>query len=332
MSARYICHKKAQVIVISLWILLILTMLAMSISHRVALSLRLTRYQKESLKAIALAKAGLNRAIIELEKDLMQEPHANYDALDESWAKNEEAFKTIVLTAQENEFATVKYTLLEDNEEETIFGVQNEERKININTAKQELLVALLKEFNLQEPELLAANIRAWRGDADGITEVNTNYEDLGYACKADKFTNINELILVKGITSEIYDSLRGLISVYGEGKVNINTASPLVLTLLAESITDPNAAQFIGSLVAQIINFREGPNGPFKSETDINNFSQSLTEPLEQNIFTALTDFLIIKSNYFNIESTGIVGKVNKKITAVYDRANKKIIFWHEN
>lgn len=329
-------REKAQVIVISLWILLILVMLAISISHRVSLSLRLARYQKDSLKAIAMAKAGLNLAIMELEKDLkkdMEEPNANYDAMNESWVNNEEVFKEITLTTNQNEFATVKYTVLEDDEEKTIFGVQDEERKININTAKQELLVGLLKRFDVQDPELLAANIRAWRGDTDGITEVNTDYKDLGYACKADKFTHINELTLVKGVTLEIYDSLRELITVYGEGKININTASPLVLTLLAEStITDPNAAQSIGSLVTQIVSFREGPDGPFKSEDDIDNFPQRLTEPREQDIFTALTGFLTIKSNYFNIESTGTVGKVNKKITSVYDRANKKIIFWHEN
>ena len=50
---------------ISLWILAILTILAVGIGHRVSMGLRLARYQKDKLKGLYLAKAGLKVLIVE---------------------------------------------------------------------------------------------------------------------------------------------------------------------------------------------------------------------------------------------------------------------------
>jgi len=59
-------RKNGQVLIISLWILVILAMLSVSIGHRVSMALRLSRYQKERLMAGYLAKAGINIAIGEI--------------------------------------------------------------------------------------------------------------------------------------------------------------------------------------------------------------------------------------------------------------------------
>ncbi len=110
-------RKKAQVLIISLWILAILAMLSVSIGRRVSMALRLSRYQKERLRSAYFAQAGINIAIGEIEKD--------------KWADNQEKFAKISLDSNINEFATVS-------------SVIDEERKININTATQELLTELL--------------------------------------------------------------------------------------------------------------------------------------------------------------------------------------------
>ena len=152
--------KKAQVLVVSLWILATLTILAVGIGHRVSMALRLSRYQRDKFKALYLARAGLNRAIAELEKDTTND----YDTLNESWVNNEEAFKRIVLNDNQSEFATVSYgTLDEYSNPKTVYGVVDEERNININTAPKELLVELLDKKGISNPSDIANNICAWR-------------------------------------------------------------------------------------------------------------------------------------------------------------------------
>ena len=46
-----------------------------------------------------------------------------------------------------------------------------------------------------------------------------------GYACKNAKFQILEELLLVKGMTQEIFNKASMHLTVYGNGKVNLNTA-----------------------------------------------------------------------------------------------------------
>ena len=51
----------------------------------------------------------------------------------------------------------------------------------------------------------------------------------------------LDEILLVKGMNKEIYDKLINFVTIYGDGAVNINTASKEVLEALglADSLVD---------------------------------------------------------------------------------------------
>lgn len=346
--------KKAQVLVISLWILVILSMLAISVGRRVSLALRLSKYQRDSLRALYLAKAGINRAILEITND--QTPDS--DNLSDNWASNESVFKEIRLDGNEAEFAEVNYIIRENEEEKIIYGASDEERKININTASEELLKRLLKECEIDsaKAEELSEDILVWRGSNPPDPDLSRYYEDnLGYACKGKKFTTSEELLLVKGmkeIEVEKLEKIKSLITVYGDGKVNINTAPKDVLRILSKAAvsalfkdipglnineTDANA------LVEKILSFRNTENGYFKS-SDINTDTikvklglQDITDDNKTKIIEKLITWeggiITALSNNFKIQATGNAGKVNKKITAVVKRGSPiKILYWHEN
>lgn len=317
--------KKAQVLIISLWILTILSVLAVSIGRRAGLVLKLSRYQKDKFKALYLAKAGLNCAITQLTNDQT----INYDSLEEdNWVNNSEVFKKIMLNENSDEFATVSYTVKENVRDETKFGVIDEERKININTASRNLLIALLEKKGIEAPEDTADNIRIWRGDIADSDEI---YKKLGYACKADKFSNIEELNLVAGITPEAYQELKDLITIYGDGYgfININTVSPEVLLIFIRSVAkDLSTGEgFAGTLEEKIIDSRF-KGGAFKTKEDID---IALTTE-ETNIFNTLINKVIFQSDNFLIETIGNVGKIKSKIAAVYNRKDKQLLYWHEN
>ena len=344
-------QKKAQVLMISLWILVILTILAVSIAHRVSLALRLSRYQKDRTRAVYLAKAGINLAIKEIEND-----NNGYDSLNDGWANNENRFGHIAFSENKNEFASVSYTVKKEEEEETIFGALDEESKININTASLELLAALLKECQIDsvKAEAFSLDILVYRGAVALPEEIRRDYEDnLGYACKRQKFTNIEELRLVRGaggITPEKLEKLKTLITVYGDGKININTASREVLKaralatvseLLKETPGLSIGADDANDLTEKIFDFRNSNNGyfiPADINTERMKSALGLRDIRDDNR-TKIIDKLITSlaitgvSGNFKIEAQGHIGRFTRTVTAVVKRlAPAEIIYWHEN
>jgi len=313
---------KAQVLIISLWILAILAVLSVSIGHRVSMSLRLSRNHKERLQALYLAKAGINIAIGEIGKD-----DASYDSLKDSWVENHEKFDKILFDDVKNEFATVTQ-------------IVDEERKININTAARELLVELLNYTGIVNPDELANNICAWRGDS-GITI--PDYQPLGYENKGGQFSNIEELMLVKGFTEDDFNSIKDMITIYplaGEARININTASRSILEILmntyAKKLLERGVPiQDSTGLLESIIEFRN--KGGIFSDVNIESAMERLSDE-QKNILNDSVDGLknkiTVKSNYFRIIAQGQIraSKPQRKIECVFDRSTKKIVFWQEN
>lgn len=282
-------NEKGVILIITLWVLAILGLLAISFSHQMRIEIKLTKFQVDSLRALYLAKAGINYAIAKLKKDTNL-----YDALNEDWASKEE------VEVEKGKFS---------------FYIEDEERKINLNTAPK----SILEKLGLAED--VVCSIIDWRDTDDNMT-LPAGAEDeyyqtlnLPYHCKNTSFESLEELLLVKGMTKQILygeDGISQWITVYGKGVVNINTASKRVLSALLNE-----------RLAQNIINARRGLDGKEGTEDD--------------KIYTTTTEFSQIKnlittdSNYFRINATGIVNKVVRKITAVIEMETGKIKYWKE-
>lgn len=334
-------------LIIGLWILVILTILAVAVGHKVSMTLRLSNYQRGKLKAYALAKAGINRAILELVEDRNE-----YDAPDEKWADNEGVFKKIVLKegmSEEgpDEFATVSYDTIDENHEAGIvYGIMDEERKIDINIALPEVLAALLKECKVSKFDDIQADelvnyIRVWRGDT-GIDENNEKYKNF----KKALFSNPEELMIVleyffeknnpedyQNKAQAVFNEIKDLITVWGM-QVNANTASGAVLTILLNSIATDEEISYVADAVKEIE--KERGSKYFEKIDDI---GQEVSGDIPYvNLFNKLKTkqplLVNVNSNYFKIESRGNAGKITKRISVVFDRqdTNKKIVYWHEN
>ena len=139
-----------------------LSVLSVGIGYRVSTGLKLNFAKRSALKAHYLANAGVNLAISEIKKlSIASTP----DTLLDKWADNEDLFKKITINDNTQDFATV-------NSADGKYGVVDEERKININTASKELLTVLLEELDLASPEEVADNILIWRGDAPDTDKI----------------------------------------------------------------------------------------------------------------------------------------------------------------
>ncbi len=324
-------NKKSQIILIALWLLLVLSVLTVSIGHTVSLSLKIVGFQRDHLQAYSYAKNGIAFAINMLKKN----PTADYDTLDEPWINNREQFEKIQLPQTEG-YATISYR--DPYYLHTVYGIVDEERKININTASKELLLSLLEKKNIPQAEELVHNICAWRGDN---IENTPDYSDKGYANKSERFTSLEELMLVKGINQELYNLLKDSITIFGSGKLNINTAPAETLEILITSclkrlaeqgypLADQDLANKIITLRNSGVAFEDisslkGKISDTKTLTD--------TEIAILNLFEGVGDAEAgTQSTCFSITSDGTIQKVHCTLQVVYDRVLKKELFWHES
>jgi len=316
-------NKKASVLMISLWILAILVVFALGLGQRATINLRLAGYQKDKIKAACLAEAGIKRAIVELEKDAQKN---TYDTLYETWStgkddSNNNIFENIEIVPGEDEKFSVKVT--------------DEERKININTAPVELLIALLNspDIDIQDAAEVAASIVNW---------INTSREPV---FKNAPLKTPEELLLAleyfyeqkespeksRDKAYETFSKIKDKVTVWGE-QLNLNTASDDVLIMLANSVAQTNEEKnLVAGFVGEINNLKEKQDILALRQTDeIDAIIASKSE--YNNLWVNLKPKVSTQSQFFSIKSEGKVGNITKKITVVYNRGQKSFVYRHEN
>ena len=327
-------ESRGTILITSLWIMAILSILAIGIGFRISIEARLAKYGIDGVRATYLSRAGIYKSMELLSKKSAGLP----DSIRQCG---------IVLRDDDNiahtlqgMFGNVKlgegtFTVAYHNYP----GMSDEERKLNINTNsyggidEETVLMNLLDSLNLQslaDATTIAANkdiahaIVMWRTNKDDSIE-DSYYEALGYKRKRADFTAVDELLLVRGVTPQIFDLIKDYITVYGD-RININTASDKVLISIGLSPL----------IASQILQYRNGPDGiagtkddtPF-SDINIENIFSGAISAQDTASISNLKNSFTTTSNYFRIESTGMMNKskVAKKIIAIVKKEQGKII-----
>ncbi|MDD5680593.1 MAG: type II secretion system protein GspK [Candidatus Omnitrophica bacterium] len=334
-------RDKGTILITTLWILTLLTLLALGIGMRVGIDIKMVSFFANSAKAHYIAEAGIRKTIFLLEAD----SNKNADSLNEIWSSgydyNKEQFVLKDIKIGEGAF-TVVYVSGKDEAGAPayLYGASDEEGKLNINEIDGTILAGL-PGFSVE----LASAVVDWRDEDDmpNPSGAETEYYeglDNPYESKDAKFSVPEELMLVKGMTPEIYEGIKNVITVYAEGKaVNINTAPKEVLGVLV--------GQEFEDLPAKIVNYRNGSDGIAGTQddnifTDINSITAQLSSALtlnsvELNRILELKNagYFKVLSAYFRIRSSGQVknGKVKKTIEAVVKRTSKgsEFLYYYE-
>jgi len=344
--------KDGTILITTLWILSILSLLSIGVAGRMGLELKLAGFYRDDMRALFLAKAAIERAIYEKEKN---DELPGVDMLNELWANDKGLFYDQNISGAEKSSYTVKYvykeSLADDGTE--LYGMMDEASKIDINKIisddgksvdlkRKEHLVKLLQIVCKLEPsdaEEKVNNLIDWM-DSNDTREVdltqkeNEIYEETGAEkyCKNRELDSIEELLLVKGFDQTIlYGGKDGqakvggiidYITIYREGaearKVNVNTAPEEVLMALG----------FPERLAKAVINHRKNEtktgeleNQPIKvGDIDIN-FFNGLSPDLDQaeiDIVTASLSYLAVTSDTFRINIYAKVNRVQKHIACV--------------
>lgn len=270
-------HPKALVLVVVVYIVAALSMLAFALAFRSRMAIKGSIILIERARQDQIAHAARVQACGELTDD-----DGDTDSLDESWADWHK-----LIPSETNYEATDE----DENVWEASWRVIDESSKINVNLAYPDLLLQL--EFL---DEAAVASILDWidQDNVPGPDGAENDYYsslDAGYNCKNAPFETIDELLLVKGITAEIYygSNLNKLLTIYGDGRININTASKTVLDVIP-LLSD--------AAVNEIISGQEDATETFSSMADIENNDNFMAADI-----LSLAQVAKFSSNHFQLQ-----------------------------
>lgn len=255
-----------MILVMSLWILAILaafaSLIGIGMRQKITLLSRLER--REAIHF--LAKAGVQKSRRILSNIYAKNHSSDFDAKTRMFLMNNPDFFQAM--ALNDGLVEVGYTNYDGGSPVVMYGIEDEERKLNINTAAvedMERLFHLAGGLSEEDAQDLANAVLDWREVLD--QELVGFYGDEYYSSlnypyepKKGNFEILDEVLMVKGMNPDVFNRVKDFITVYGEGKVNLNTAPRPVL--LALGLSD-DVADFI-------IRGRNGEDGLSATEDDI--------------------------------------------------------------
>lgn len=188
--------RRGAILIVVLWAVVVLSLLAGGLTFAVRQDTAISGLELDRTTAHWLARAGVERAIaVVMEADTLTV------ALDDVCCDNPVELKEIALTG--GTFSVLRES--QDESETQPYGATDESGKLNINTATREQLMGLPR---MTVP--VAAAILDWRDsneqpEPDGIERGYYAGLPHPYVIRNGLFRTVRELLLVRGVTPELF-------------------------------------------------------------------------------------------------------------------------------
>lgn len=320
-------QRSGFVIVVVLCMVMMLSVLLLGFNYKSRTNLLVVDSVRKSEQALNCARAGLNIAIAIIRDT--NDIHTDKTLLE--------------LISGEKTFAV--------SDGECSITVTEESGRLNVNLLKDkdgkldrirtEQLLRLIDLLNKEQDNLphigysLVPSIIDWTDSDDQVTNLPfIQYENMGaessyynrlhvpYNCKNALLDTTEELLLVKGITEEVFDRIRDYVTVYGDGKININSASRQVIECLSEKMD--------AVLAQMIIDRREFK--PFDSIMELRDVP-GITDSIYETIKKTAT--VGSKAQYYNVISQGNLDHLSRITVAILERnketKNVEVVLYKE-
>ncbi len=320
-------RKNGFVLVCVLWVLAILTVLTVGFGHRALLDRRAAAYSLDRAQAMMMARGAVQRGAIEVRNKAIKD--AIEVAQEQQRAQRQgKKPRPVGGTHLGQPWARPKNLLHGDGDcfdamegfkdDRASYIIQDAERWIDINTAPKKLL---------EEVDSLSRSAirRIWRRRTKGV------HDGEGRA----SFHAVEELRYLRGIDEDNWNGersktgLRFLLTSWGGGKINLNTASAPVL----ECVPDLKDGD-----INTIMKFRAGKDGKVGTGDD-QGFAnmEHLAEKtkISGDALHALKTYCKVSSTFFKI--TGVAtrrgGTVRAVCSAWYEinGSSYRLVGWQE-
>ena len=302
---------RAFALITSLVLISLLSILSLNFAHRSRIDFKMAINRSLSKKAAYYAYSGYNMAISLIMKD-----NNSYDGLSDIWAQQipaipiENGVISLSIEDEESKFNIDKVV--------TSYGLEDKRRETMFIRILQLLKIDTNITYAMVDWEDHDSNTLPLGAEENYYMNLPRPYKPFN-----SPFITIGEIMLIKGFKRDYYylppdkrsigsekkyDALRDYITVYGDGLININTASVPVLCSLSRDINE--------TVAEDIVNYRN--EHPFEKKEDLKN-----VETISELLYDEIDSLITVKSNIFRIRVRGIISDVEQRIDAVVMRQN---------
>ena len=333
-------NRGGAALIVALWTVLILSLLVGGMAFEMHIEAGITSYSRKRLKAQVAARGGVEYAKFLLAKSF------DTSAFEEA-EEEKEAFRTLAKNLEKG--IGISGAEVEMGEAKAVVDILPEAGRRNVNTLGDEDWEELLDQSGVPEetwPDLIDC-FMDWTDEGDehrlnGAEEDDAFYKDQGYAPKNAPLDTVDEILLIKGFAPEIVyggppvepkgEPLRGiahLLTTFGDGKVNVNTASREVLMTLT---APPDGKMMDEWVVDDLLKERLGEDGLPNTKDD--GFESVEDAIRKSGMDGALADKISVSDRRFvRVVSIGEDNGVRSGVWAVFEVGEKKVtpIYWRE-
>jgi len=216
MKLRRTLSRRAVALLVTLWVVVLLSIMAYSAMFEANLNIDLTRLDRDRFYARMMARAGIGRAMLDLRNDLRYDRARSatepaFDAKGDAWAKIDETYTDVPMTSGkftvrvtdedsllslERPAPTAVSALLE------VLGMEDEEERDQTTSA-------ILDYIDQDDVPRFANATSAKENDAYAELIVDANRlrrdADVSYRSKNDRILVPDELLDVFGVTPALY-------------------------------------------------------------------------------------------------------------------------------
>ncbi len=320
---RHLKNQDGFAIILTLLVIALIVAMTLQFNTAMRSGLDGAENLSDTVNLGSIAKSGFECAVALLFYDVS---NTDFDSLHEDWAKA----KTLSLGS--SAFFDEGRFVVEIVDASGKIQINNLVDQDGVYRPEQRgLLTRFLSshEFGLESETVddIIDAIKDWIDADNEVTKFGAEdayYQSFEkpYLCKNAAIESLEELLFVRGISRELFSGTKekpgisSYLAVYGEGKVNINTADAIVLRALSDQI-DQEA-------VEHMVAFRNDGDNNLKDPNwyrDVPGMGHVTIDP----------QLLTTKSTHFTIASEGQRGDMRKRMEGTVERRSTaiRILSW---
>jgi general secretion pathway protein K len=338
LNNKILANNRGIALLITLSVTTILVAAALEYNRRARFEVISTASMRDRMTLSYMASSGIHVAMALLIKD---KGESNFDSLEEDWANPEKIDEILQEIPFEQGKLAVKITDELGKVQVNALVRFPDSRQFNESQVMlwERLLSVIGSEDDLQDdstPTAIVNSVKDWLDSGDdeattGLSGAESSYyeeKDPPYTSRNGPLEDLNELLLIKGITPQLfygtkevpglanYMTVHGLVVGEGTsfnwpGRININTAAiPVLAALLGTENQD---------LAQTFVEFRQ----EIAAEKDVHDFSN----PKWYKNITGFSDvtldsrMIAVASDIFRIQATASLENIQSSVTAVVKR-----------
>jgi len=299
-----VSNERGMALLLVLAITALLAALLSELSFSTLVDLRLAETYRDTTRAYYIAKGG-----IQVGQMILTDDDNAYDGFDEIWARGISNYPV-----GDNGRVSIEITPVD--------GRLNLNKLVshsgNIDAVMKDRCLRLFDILEISQPQSHVDALIDWLDPDD---DPQPGGAEAGYYalqtpasyCKNGPMDTLNELQLIAGFTQEEIKKLRPHVSLYGDSKIHLNSASAEVLYSLSEEMDMDKAETIV----------RQRKDRPFESVEELKEL------PDWESFYWAINGYLQVKADYYQIDTLAGVNDGQRRAQATVEKENNRIAYF---